>query len=93
MHTSLAPIAARSTCLCTALKLRLRVIQGTAVPQCWPMRSEAPCAALQVRKQCREAGPCDMGGFTRILHSGQADELMDEIPTFVCDPVPSDNKG
>eukprot|EP00891_Asterochloris_glomerata_P002540 jgi/Astpho2/2540/e_gw1.00048.41.1_t len=48
---------------------------------------------LKVRKQCREAGPCDMGGFTRILHSGQADELMDEIPTFVCDPVPSDNKG
>lgn len=30
----------------------------------------------------------DMGKFTRILHSGRADQLMDEIPTFVVDPLP-----
>ncbi|VVA96995.1 unnamed protein product [Arabis nemorensis] len=30
----------------------------------------------------------DMGGFTRILHSGNPDNLMDEIPTFVVDPLP-----
>ncbi|KAJ8756098.1 hypothetical protein K2173_024645 [Erythroxylum novogranatense] len=31
----------------------------------------------------------DMGGFTRILHSGKPDDLMDEIPTFVVDPLPA----
>eukprot|EP00850_Spirogloea_muscicola_P000096 SM000001S04498 [mRNA] locus=s1:490734:494099:- [translate_table: standard] len=30
----------------------------------------------------------EMGGFTRILHSGQADNMMEEIPTFVVDPLP-----
>ncbi|KAI4305922.1 hypothetical protein L6164_029248 [Bauhinia variegata] len=30
----------------------------------------------------------DMGKFTRILHSGKPDQLMDEIPTFVVDPLP-----
>ncbi|KAL6878313.1 hypothetical protein ACP4OV_012483 [Aristida adscensionis] len=29
-----------------------------------------------------------MGGFTRILHSGSPDEFVDEIPTFVADPLP-----
>jgi hypothetical protein len=28
------------------------------------------------------------GGFTRILHSGHADNLMDEIPTVVVDTLP-----
>ncbi|WMV58763.1 hypothetical protein MTR67_052148 [Solanum verrucosum] len=30
----------------------------------------------------------EMGKFTRILHSGTPDNLMDEIPTFVVDPLP-----
>lgn len=29
-----------------------------------------------------------MGGFTRVLHSGKPDKLMDEIPTIVVDPLP-----
>jgi hypothetical protein len=29
-----------------------------------------------------------MGGFTRLLHSGVADEYMEEIPTVVVDPLP-----
>ncbi|CAI5457743.1 unnamed protein product [Closterium sp. Yama58-4] len=29
-----------------------------------------------------------MGGFTRVLHTGKEDELMDEIPTFVVNPLP-----
>eukprot|EP00891_Asterochloris_glomerata_P005594 jgi/Astpho2/5594/e_gw1.00079.269.1_t len=29
-----------------------------------------------------------MGGFTRILHDGHPDSLMDEIPTFVAQPLP-----
>ena len=29
-----------------------------------------------------------MGGFTRILHSGEADDLMDEVPTVVVDKLP-----
>ena len=35
-----------------------------------------------------------MGGFTRILHSGEPDDLMDEIPTHVVEPLQDkDNKG
>ncbi|KAF3631121.1 putative ultraviolet-B receptor UVR8-like isoform X1 [Capsicum annuum] len=30
----------------------------------------------------------EMVKFTRILHSGSPDNLMDEIPTFVVDPLP-----
>nr|GME19184.1 hydroxyproline O-arabinosyltransferase 3-like [Ipomoea batatas] len=30
----------------------------------------------------------EMGKFTRILHSGGPDNLMDEIPTVVVDPLP-----
>jgi hydroxyproline O-arabinosyltransferase len=30
----------------------------------------------------------DMGGFTRILHSGKPDSFMKEIPTFVAEPLP-----
>eukprot|EP00271_Cylindrocystis_brebissonii_P019379 TRINITY_DN586_c0_g1_i2.p1 TRINITY_DN586_c0_g1~~TRINITY_DN586_c0_g1_i2.p1 ORF type:complete len:251 (+),score=30.24 TRINITY_DN586_c0_g1_i2:353-1105(+) len=30
----------------------------------------------------------DMGGYTRILHSGQEDNLVDEIPTWVAQPLP-----
>lgn len=30
----------------------------------------------------------EMGGFTRILHSGNPDNLMDEIPTVVVNPLP-----
>lgn len=37
----------------------------------------------------RDEPGSDMGGFTRILHSGRPDGLMDEIPTFVADPLPS----
>jgi hypothetical protein len=31
-----------------------------------------------------------MGGYTRLLHSGQADEFMEEIPTVVVDPLPAE---
>ncbi|GAU37600.1 hypothetical protein TSUD_365210 [Trifolium subterraneum] len=39
-------------------------------------------------KKQRSIPGSEMGGFTRILHSGQADNLMDEIPTVVVDPLP-----
>lgn len=49
---------------------------------------------MQVKAQCEAAGQCDMGGFTRLLHSGTPDELMNEIPTFVANPLPDEgNKG
>lgn len=49
---------------------------------------------MQVKLQCEAAGQCDMGGFTRLLHSGIPDDLMDEIPTFVATPLPDEgNKG
>lgn len=50
--------------------------------------------AMQVKEQCEAAGKCDMGGFTRLLHSGHLDELMDEIPSFVANPLPDEgHKG
>ena len=51
---------------------------------------------LRVRAQCRaqHGADCQMGGFTRVLHSGQPDDLMGEIPTHVVQPLEhSDNKG
>jgi hypothetical protein len=35
----------------------------------------------------RAPGGDEMGGFTRILHSGKPDEFVGEIPTFVADPL------
>lgn len=37
----------------------------------------------------RDEPQSEMGGFTRILHSGKPDKFMDEIPTFVAQPLPS----
>ncbi|KAI3990056.1 hypothetical protein MKX01_013542 [Papaver californicum] len=33
-------------------------------------------------KKVKDLTGSDMGGFTRVLHSGKPDNLMDEIPTF-----------
>ena len=33
------------------------------------------------------------GGFTRILHSGKRDDLMEEIPTFVAQQLPREQNG
>lgn len=48
---------------------------------------------LKTRRQCRAAGKCHMGGFTRLLHSGEQDELMDEIPTVVVNPLQDRDHG
>jgi hypothetical protein len=45
----------------------------------------------KVKKQCEEAGGCQMGGFTRLLHTGQPDDLMNEIPTWVAQPLPAEH--
>lgn len=39
-------------------------------------------------KKKKDLPGSNMGNFTRILHSGSPDNLMDEIPTFVVDPLP-----
>lgn len=39
-------------------------------------------------KKYRDGEGSEMGGFTRVLHSGAPDNLMEEIPTFVVDPLP-----
>ncbi|KAI4339103.1 hypothetical protein MLD38_024078 [Melastoma candidum] len=39
-------------------------------------------------KRQKDLPGSEMGGFTRILHSGKPDNLMDEIPTVVVDPLP-----
>lgn len=42
------------------------------------------------QKACREqyGDKCHMGGFTRLLHSGIDDDLSEEIPTYVAQPLP-----
>lgn len=40
-------------------------------------------------KKFKDEPNSEMGGFTRILHSGKSDRFMDEIPTFVAQPLPS----
>ncbi|KAL6570123.1 hypothetical protein OROMI_014637 [Orobanche minor] len=40
-------------------------------------------------KNMKDLPGSEMGKLTRILHSGNSDNLMDEIPTFVVDPLPS----
>lgn len=39
-------------------------------------------------KKTKDMPGSAMGKFTRILHSGRGDQLMNEIPTFVVDPLP-----
>lgn len=39
-------------------------------------------------KKKKDLPGSEMGGFTRVLHSGEPDKFMDEIPTFVVDPLP-----
>lgn len=51
---------------------------------------------LKIRKQCQEVAEvegtrCDMGGFTRLLHDDQPDDLVDEIPTFVAKTLPKEH--
>lgn len=56
--------------------------------------TDAPYSRWQCRimyywyKKMRDMPGSDMGGFTRVLHSGKPDNLMQEIPTFVVDPLP-----
>lgn len=40
-------------------------------------------------KKQKDLPGSEMGGFTRILHSGNPDNLMDEIPTVIVDPLPA----
>ncbi|MCO5605085.1 hypothetical protein L7F22_059263 [Adiantum nelumboides] len=56
--------------------------------------SDSPYSRWQCRimyywyKQFRDRANSDMGGFTRILHSGRSDNLMSEIPTVVVKELP-----
>lgn len=56
--------------------------------------TDAPYSQWQSRimyywyKKMKDAPGSDMGKFTRILHSGKPDNLMEEIPSFVVDPLP-----
>lgn len=46
---------------------------------------------LKRKAECEQqlGAACEMGGFTRLLHSGQADDLMTEVPTFVAQRLPN----
>ncbi|KAL6775904.1 hypothetical protein ACKKBG_A18975 [Auxenochlorella protothecoides x Auxenochlorella symbiontica] len=59
--------------------------QGEAVH--WQMRINY-YHYKKVKKQCQAQPKCEMGGYTRLLHSGKPDDLMYEIPTYVVDKLP-----
>ena len=40
-------------------------------------------------KKFKDEPNSEMGGFTRILHSDKPDKFMQEIPTFVAQPLPA----
>ena len=56
--------------------------------------TDAPYSQWQCRimfywyKKMKDMPGLDMGKFTRVLHSGSPDNLMEEIPTFVVEPLP-----
>lgn len=56
--------------------------------------TDAPYSKWQCRimyywyKKVKAMPGSALGGFTRVLHSGNPDNLMEEIPTFVVDPLP-----
>lgn len=56
--------------------------------------TDAPYSQWQCRimyywyKKMKDMPGSDMGKFTRVLHSGSPDSLMEEIPSFVVDPLP-----
>jgi hydroxyproline O-arabinosyltransferase len=66
--------------------------QGTGTQ--WQMRVHYYWFKKQQAK-CREQylDNCHMGGFTRLLHSGFDDELSNEVPTYVVNPLPSGANG
>ncbi|KAJ6387954.1 hypothetical protein OIU77_026504 [Salix suchowensis] len=57
--------------------------------------TDAPYSKWQCRimyywyKKKKDLSGSEMGGFTRILHSGKPDNLMDEMHTVVVDPLPA----
>ena len=44
---------------------------------------------MKTKAECeRELGDaCEMGGYTRIMDMGEPDDLMQEIPTFLAQPL------
>ncbi|KAL4424883.1 hypothetical protein ABPG77_002106 [Micractinium sp. CCAP 211/92] len=46
---------------------------------------------FKAREACEAelGGGCPMGGYTRLLHSGKADDWVDEIPTVIVPPAPA----
>lgn len=65
-------------------KFHMLVTSNHVVYQQWQTRVMYFHYKKQRAKQGEEGA---MGGFTRILHSGKPDNLMDEIPTVVVDDL------
>ncbi len=48
----------------------------------------AVCVFNRYKKMREQYPDSDLGGFTRLLHTGKEDALMDVIPTVVVEPEP-----
>lgn len=79
--------AARSAASTTLMVFRASaVVDGNS---CMHTLWRLCCRFLKRKAQCMAelGGNCEMGGFTRILHTGKPDDLVDQIPTFVAKPL------
>jgi len=77
------------------IKMPQSVVTTTKMPFHVALTSiDAPYTKWQSRimyywyKKFKNQPGYEMGRFTRVLHSGQLDNLMDEFPTVVVDPLP-----
>ena len=65
------------------------------VPHCSALRASPACPTASypqlLPSPAGAAWPLQMGGFTRLLHSGQEDDLMKEVPTVVVNPLPPEH--
>ncbi|WZN64200.1 hydroxyproline O-arabinosyltransferase [Chloropicon roscoffensis] len=68
----------------TGRKYHMVVTTDSAVYNSWQVQ-----VCYYWYKRMKELHPdSDLGGFTRLLHTGRPDELMDLIPTVVVEPEP-----
>lgn len=58
-----------------------------------PPLSPPPHPPTTSAPQVSEEPGSEFGGFTRILHTGEPDDLMDEIPTVVVEKGPRPDPG
>ncbi|KAK4388629.1 Hydroxyproline O-arabinosyltransferase 1 [Sesamum angolense] len=86
---SLDPVIKMPTALSSSSQRSKKRLFHTAVTASDSIYNTWQCRVMYYWFKKQKNKPnSEMGGFTRILHSGHPDRFMDEIPTFVAQPLP-----